>query len=138
MTRIDFHLNSADRLQYACRLVRRIRRAEQNVVVFADPLTIAEFDRLLWSFSQLDFIPHVFVGDPLASRTPVLLCSEALDTPHSDNLLNLSPTTPPFFSRFERLFEVVGKGERDLAQARDRWRFYRDRGYPLNTHQAAT
>ncbi len=136
MTRVDFHLGTADKLHYACRLVRKIRRAGQNVVVFGDPLTIAEFDRLLWTFSQLDFIPHVFAGDPLAGRTPVLLCSEAVDTPHAQNLLNLSHATPPFFSRFERLFEVVAADEQDRAQARERWRFYRDRGYPLASHEA--
>lgn len=138
MTRVDFHFGAPDKLQYACRLVRKIRRAGQQVVVFGDPLTLAEFDRLLWTFSKLDFIPHVFAGDALADRTPVILCSEAADTPHSDNLVNLSHATPPFFSRFERLFELVSTEERDRSQARERWRFYRDRGYPLAGHQLAT
>ena len=137
MTRVDFHFNAPDKLQYACRLVRKIRRAGQRVVVFGDPLTIAEFDRLLWTFSQLDFIPHVMAGDPLADRTPVILCTEAADTPHVDNLVNLSPSTPPFFSRFERLFELVSTDDRDRALARERWRFYRDRGYPLAGHELA-
>ncbi len=135
MTRVDFHFNAPDKLQYACRLVRKIRRAGQRAVVFGDPLTLAEFDRLLWTFSQLDFIPHVFADDALAEHTPVILCSEPTDTPHADNLINLSPTTPGFFSRFERLFELVSNDERDRALARERWRFYRDRGYPLTGHQ---
>lgn len=135
MTRVDFHFNAADKLGYACRLVRKIRRTGPQVVVFGDPLTIAEFDRLLWTFSQFDFIPHVRAGDPLAGRTPVILCSEAGETPHSDVLVNLSPGTPPFFSRFERLFEVVSSDARDRSLARERWRFYRDRGYPLAGHQ---
>ena len=70
MTRVDFHFNATDKLGYACRLVRKIRRTGPRVVVFGDPLTLAEFDRLLWTFSQLDFIPHVHAGDPLAGRTP--------------------------------------------------------------------
>ncbi|MEN9315434.1 MAG: hypothetical protein RIS35_1827 [Pseudomonadota bacterium] len=134
MTRIDFHFNAPDRLEYASRLVRKIYRTGQKVVVFGDPKVVAELDRLLWTFSALDFIPHVLSSDPLAGRTPVILCSEAFETPHADVLVNLSRQTPPFFSRFERLVEVVTPDDEDRAGARDRWRFYRDRGYPLHSH----
>jgi len=138
MTRIDFHFNAPDKLQYGCRLVRKAYRAGQRVVVFGDPVAIAQFDRALWSFSQLDFIPHVAAGDPLAANTPVLLCSDPVDTPHTDVLVNLSARTPAFFSRFERMIEVVGRDEDDRAQARERWRFYKDRGYPLASHDLAS
>ena len=138
MTRIDFHFNAPDKLQYGCRLVRKAYRAGQRVVVFGDAVAIAQFDRALWSFSQLDFIPHVAAGDPLAASTPVLLCSDPVDTPHADVLVNLSARTPAFFSRFERMIEVVGRDEDDRAQARERWRFYKDRGYPLASHDLAS
>jgi len=137
MTRIDFHFNAPDKLQYACRLVRKIYRAGQRVVVFAEPVAIAQFDAALWSFSQLDFIPHVAAGDPLAARTPVLLCSEPVETPHCEVLVNLARETPAFFSRFERMIEVVTGDEEDRAQARGRWRFYKDRGYPLESFDLA-
>ena len=137
MTRIDFHFNAPDRLTYASRLVRKVFRTGQKIVVFGDPDTIAELDRHLWTFSALDFIPHVLSSDPLADRTPVILCSEACETPHADVLVNLSRETPAFFSRFERLVEVVTADEDDRSSARARWRFYRDRGYPLQSHDLA-
>ena len=137
MTRIDFHFNAPDKLQYASRLVRKAYRAGQRVVVFADSGAVEELDRVLWTFSPLDFIPHVRAADPLAAQTPVLLCSEPCDTPHADVLVNLSTQTPSFFSRFERLVEVVTASEEDRDQARARWRFYRDRGYPLQSHDLA-
>ena len=74
------------------------------------------------------------VTHALAGRTPVILCSEPADTPHTDVLVNLSGRTPPFFSRFERMVEVVTPDEPDRAGARERWRFYCDRGYPLESH----
>lgn len=138
MTRIDFHFNAPDKLQYACRLVRKAYRAGQRVVVFADAVAVPEIDRLLWTFAPTEFIPHVRADDPLAAETPVILCSEPCDTPHADVLVNLSMRTPDFFSRFERLVEVVTPDEDDRGGARSRWRFYRDRGYPLQSHDLAS
>ena len=137
MTRIDFHFNAPDKLQYGCRLLRKIYRAGQRAVVYAPPTVLAALDRELWTFSPLDFIAHVPALDPLAASTPILLCSEPVDTPHSDVLVNLALQTPSFFSRFERLIEVVTQADDDRAAARDRWRFYKERGYPLSSFDLA-
>lgn len=135
MTRIDFHVNAPDKLGYCCRLLRKIHRAGQNVVVFdPDVRALAEVDRALWSFSQLDFLPHVMINDALAPDTPILLASEPVDSPHHDVLVNLGAVLPDFFSRFERLIEIVGADEIERAQARSRWRHYKDRGYPIETY----
>jgi len=139
VTRVDFHVNAPDTLGYACRLVRKAYRAGQRVVVFADdPARLASFDQALWSFSQFDFIPHVLAGDRLAARTPVVLASADTELPHHEVLVNLGARLPPpFFARFERLIEVVGSGDDDRGPARARFRFYKDRGYPVQTHDLA-
>jgi DNA polymerase III subunit chi len=49
-------------------------------------------------------------------------------------LVNLHPEPPPFFSRFERLAEIVGASEDDLLAGRARFRFYRERGYDMRQH----
>ena len=49
-------------------------------------------------------------------------------------LLNLHAEPPPFFSRFERLAELVASDERNVAAGRARFRFYRERGYELRQH----
>lgn len=135
MTRVDFHLNAPDKLKYGCRLVRKIYRSHHRVLVWCDdPVRLAEFDRLLWTFSQHDFVPHVGADDPLADETPVLLAAGAAETPFHEVLVNLGGGTPPMFSRFDRLIEVVAADDADREAARGRWRFYRDRGYPLDRH----
>lgn len=138
MTRVDFHFNAADKLHYGCRLIRKVYRAGSKVLVWCeDAVALAQFDELLWTFSDSDFIPHVMASDPLASETPVLLAAEPTESPHHEVLVNLGLLTPPNFSRFDRLIEVVASADSDREQARERWRFYKDRGYPLHAHDLA-
>ncbi len=134
MTQVDFHFNAPDKLHYVCRLLRKIYRSGKKSVVYCpQPQMLHELDQSLWTFSQLDFLPHVKASDPLAARTPIVLLPQAGETVHHDVLVNLASEMPPHFSRFDRLVEVVALEEEDRAQARLRWKYYKDRGYPLNT-----
>lgn len=135
MTRVDFHFNAPDKIAYGCRLVRKAYRAKHPVLVWCDDESrLDAFDRLLWSDSPTDFVPHVRADSALAPRTPILLAHETADTDAHDVLVNLGRITPPMFARFERLIEIVGTDEDDRIAARERWRFYRDRGYPMTRH----
>ncbi|SAL10439.1 DNA polymerase III subunit chi [Caballeronia humi] len=135
MTRIDFHSNVGDSIAYACRLVRKAYLSGEPIVVLAEPARLAAFDEQLWTFSPLDFVPHCMAGSPLAAETPVVLAANLDDVPHHRILVNLSMTVPPQFARFERLLEVVGNEEQELVAGRERYRFYRDRGYALNNYK---
>jgi len=138
MTRIDFHTNVGDSVLYACRLARKVWQAGQPVIVCADPMRLRAFDEQLWSFSPLDFVPHCMAGTPLAAETPVVLAASLDDVPHHHILLNLGLDVPAQFARFERLLEVVGNAPDELAAGRERYRFYRDRGYALNNYKQGT
>ena len=135
MTRIDFHSNVGDSLLYACRLIRKAYQAGQPTIVVAEPARLQAFDELLWTFSQNDFVPHCMAGTPLAAQTPIVLATNLDDVPHHQVLLNLGATVPAQFARFERLLEVVGNAHDELIAGRERYRFYRDRGYPLNNYK---
>jgi DNA polymerase III subunit chi len=137
MTQIDFHVNAPSKLNYACRLARKAYGAGARLVVHADDeRVLAEFDRLLWTFSSLDFVPHVRVRDRLAPVTPVHLAGprDLEACLHHDLIVNLGREQPSLFGRFERLIEIVGADDADLAAGRVRWKFYKDRGYPLKRH----
>lgn len=138
MTRIDFHSNIPDKLAYACRLVRKARAANCKIVMLAeDRDQLAALDEALWTFSDLDFLPHVTAGSPLAAKTPVIMSdSDAAELPHHEILINLSAGTPAHFARFERMFEIISSDEADRLAGRERYRFYKERGYPL-THFVA-
>jgi DNA polymerase-3 subunit chi len=120
---------------YACRLVRKAYLSGEPIIVLAEPARLAAFDEQLWTFSPLDFVPHCMAGSPLAKDTPVVLAANLDDAPHHRILINLGQSVPVQFARFERLIEVVGDDEEELAAGRQRFRFYRDRGYALNMHK---
>ena len=50
-------------------------------------------------------------------------------------LINLDSDVPLFFSRFERVAEILDQDPQTRQKGRERYRFYRDRGYDLNTHE---
>lgn len=134
MTRIDFYSEIGDKVAYACRLARKAYAARCRVVLFsADAGQSAALDEALWTFSELDFLPHVRADDPLAGQTPILLVDrDDQELPHHQVLVNLSGVLPKNFARFERMCELVSADDADRAAGRDRYRYYQQRGYPLS------
>ena len=136
MTKIDFYSGSSDKLQTACRLVAKVVQKGLKVMVYTDDVATADqIDKLLWTFSATEFIPHCRAGDKLADVTPVIVGHDATRIPHDDVLLNLAVENPSFFSRFHRLIEIAGSTPEDTGAARKRYRFYQDRGYEIRHHK---
>jgi len=135
MTRIDFYSNAESKLQVACQLVAKAFRERTPVVVYAPDQNAARgFDKLLWTYQAIGFIPHCLANDALAPETSVVIVTDDTEPAHYGVLVNLHEESPPAFSRFERLIEVVGTDEDDRQRARGRFRFYRDRGYEIHHH----
>jgi DNA polymerase III subunit chi len=135
MTTIDFYTHVADRLAVAARIVAKAYAARGSVrVLTPDRATTDALDRLLWLQTALSFLPHCRMDSALAAETPIWIDELPEHNGPCAILVNLNPTPPPFFSRFERLAEIVGKDEADAAAGRERFRFYRERGYELRTH----
>lgn len=135
MTRIDFYTKVDDKLRFACRLCAKAVAQKMRVNVYAPDTKLAErFDHLLWQTPATGFIPHCRAEALLAADTPVLIHTSGGELLHDTLLINLDGAWPPFFSRFQRLIEIVSGDTHDSATARDRYRFYRDRGYDISTH----
>jgi DNA polymerase-3 subunit chi len=139
VTQIDFYIHVEDKARTACRLAAKAFAQDLRMTMLCpDAETAARMDRLLWTFSATGFVPHCLAGDALASVTPVLLDGSASEPDHDQVLLNLSPERPPFFSRFQRLIEIVSRDDDDRRLARERYRFYRDRGYEIRSHDLSS
>jgi DNA polymerase-3 subunit chi len=138
--RVDFHFNVDHRLQYACRVTRKARAAGKTVLAYArEPDRLARFDAALWTFSALDFLPHVYADSPLATDTPIVLTLSSRAAPQRDVLLNLDDDTPEDFgtgvAQFERVIEVVSQDDAERLQARNRVAAYRAAGIEPTMHK---
>lgn len=136
MTGIDFYHGAGDKVQAACRLIGELHAQQRKVLVYAPAEELAaRVDRMLWCLPATGFVPHCRIDAQLAAETPVLIGGSLDDDAPHDVLINLDGELPPAFSRFERLIEIVGLEEADRIPARERYKHYRDRGYPLQAHQ---
>jgi DNA polymerase-3 subunit chi len=135
VTRIDFYRYAPDKLRFACRLAAIAWEHEKRVVVYApDAALRAEFDRLLWTFQSTKFVPHCVAGADVEADTPVVIAGDDYEPSHHEVLLNLGADKPPWFASFDRLLEVVGSDDADKALARDRYSFYKKRGYEIQVN----
>lgn len=135
MTQIDFYTKVAQKLQTACALcAKAIGRGMRVMVLTPDPDTTDRLDRLLWAHPATGFLPHVRARHRLAAVTPVIVDHDMTGYDGDELLMNLRMDTPDVFSRFQRLIEIVSLDEADVLGARQRYRFYRDRGYDIRSH----
>ncbi|MBA3032687.1 MAG: DNA polymerase III subunit chi [Gammaproteobacteria bacterium] len=134
MTHITFLHSAADRIQSAAQWLQQAWADRQSVLVYVpDADHATRLDRLLWTQPALSFLPHCRIDSPLATETPILL-TDQLDGPDLGNcLLNLGNTLPATFSRFEHLVEIVSTEDADRLPARERFKFYRERGYAIDS-----
>ncbi|MBQ0760906.1 MAG: DNA polymerase III subunit chi [Gammaproteobacteria bacterium] len=136
MTRIDFHIlslsSSEAAMHYACRLTEKAWRAGHQVYLHCDDVDATEaLDAMLWQYRDESFIPH---SRHPADENPVLVGCGDHAGEHCDVLVNLAKEVPAFFSRFKRLAEIVDQQDSNLSASRERYSFYKNRGYPLKTH----
>lgn len=139
MTQIDFYTHVNDKLHTVCQLVAKAYERKLKVLVFTpDSSTSSKLDNMLWTASAIGFLPHAIAGTVIAMETPIIIDHRGEDIAHDDVLVNLRNEWPPFFSRFQRLIEVVSVEENDRLAARERYTFYRDRGYPIKSHNLSS
>jgi len=136
VTSIDFYTNVADKHDLARKLcTKALANRARMVLWLPDQAACQRLSRSIWSLPPTGFVPHCSAEDPLAAKTPIILDYATGPFPHDEVLVNLRSEVPPFFSRFQRMIEIVSAtDEDDKREARSRFRHYRDRGYEMRTH----
>lgn len=132
MTKITFLHSARDRLRAIAAWLATASAERKPVLVYVPASEHRdELERLLWTQPPTGFAPHCRADARLAAETPIILASGLDDSRHDGCLLNLSDEIPPGFSRFRQLIEIVSVDDSDRLPGRERFRFYRERGYPL-------
>lgn len=136
MTKVDFYiLGAGSSEQVACRLAEKAYHLGKRIYIHTEtPQQARHMDELLWTFREGSFVPHEPYQAGSPSQSPIQIgCHESPET-DCEVLINLAAEVPLFFSRFSRVAELIGPQQEAKVQGRERFRFYRDRGYPLDTH----
>lgn len=143
MTQVDFYILAPqaddDRFGLACRLAEKAWQQGRRILLHTDSNDDARhLNGLLWSYREQSFIPHGQLGEADPELNPVLIGQPEQDPGEEhDVLINLATEVPTFFSRFDRVLECVDNNEAAKQASRDRYRFYKEHGYPLKTHDIA-
>ncbi len=140
MTRVDFYILGErardNRFSLACRITEKAWREGNRVYLHtANENECRHMDRLLWTYRDASFIPHGIVPGADAGLNPVLIGWQGEGGDEHQVLINLCPHVPDFFSRFERVIELIDNDPGVKQAGRQRYRFYKDRGYPLNDYR---
>lgn len=143
MTKVNFYKvqgNLDAVLALTCRLVERAWQQDTEVLIYTDEeQTAARMSDALWDWSAGSFLPHrlqaegpeniqIHAGPADADNVEQIIGQQ------HGLLVNLAAQTPGWFARFDKLCEFVHGDEALLAGKRHRYRFYKDRGYPLQYH----
>lgn len=140
MTEVDFYIlkDKAPQagMQFACRLAEKIFKDGHQVYInTTSGQQLKQLDDLLWTFRQGSFLPHAVCTSDEPEATPILLGHAIEPDGPSDVLVNLAEDIPAFFSRFSRVTELVSGDDTQREMARTRYKFYKDRGYTVRSHQ---
>ncbi len=137
MTKVDFYILSDSapdkRLRTACRVAEKAYTQGLATHIHTDSEDDSrKIDELLWTFHDRSFIPHT-LGITQADQREVTIAHGEIPQ-RCDVLINLAAGVPAFFSRFERVAEIIDQDAATRDTGRERYRFYRDRGYSLTHH----
>lgn len=134
MTKIDFYQVNGDEDLFTCRLIDLVYRRGHHIYVHTtDEQQARLLDDHLWVFRPDAFVPHVLHGSE--HEAPIRIGFDHEPEDHQDVLINLSGDIPHFFSRFDRVAEVVPVDQNSRQSARKNYTYYKERGYVLNYHE---
>ena len=144
MTQVDFYIigeQSARTLDImVCKLCNKALDRGFSVYINARNETQAyQLEEHLWTFKADSFLPHqnLLTDSSLINNVfiPIIInVGEQIPDGYDQLMINLDKDIPHFFSRFQRVAELVDSHENEKLMGRSRYRYYSDRGYLLKKH----
>ncbi|GAB1264840.1 DNA polymerase III subunit chi [Aurantivibrio infirmus] len=149
--KVDFYVLDKDsvneRLKFVARLLEKLQKLGKSARILVENDESAQtLDDFLWQFPAESFLPHrrfepsqasSSEEEQSSSNSPVLIqvANQAVGKSETyDVLIDLSTEAASTQFQHPRIVEVVIQEPGILASTRARYKFYREQGYPLQSH----
>lgn len=133
-------LNSSQKQKVVCDLTEKCYLAKKRVVIFSEhPEDAKEIDRLLWTWKQSSFIPHIYSTTlETASYEPIQITSQIVNNFDYNVLIVLDTVPTEALNKFEMVIEFAEKYDISrLTESRKRYKMYKSQHYQIETLQPA-
>lgn len=146
MTQVDFYViednDHRGAEKFACKLTEKIYKQGYTIYIHTqDEEQSNRMDDLLWTFRQGSFIPHAKAEVISDENIKVLIGSlnqqHLIDETKGEILINLASKIPMSYQKFSRIAELVSQEHQRKASAREHYRYYRDQGCKIASHQVS-
>lgn len=132
MTRVRFYTQVTHPPSLIASLSEKALAQQHFVTVYAhDEAHAKQISDFLWQLPAPSFIAHAMANEPHSKRSALQLAWQTDHIQQDDILLNCQAQQPLFFGQFKHVFEIVSTDPNDMVAGRQRYAFYRDRGYPI-------
>ncbi len=121
----------------ACDLAAKAWRLGKRVLIACETEHQAQaLDEALWAREADDFVPHNLSGEVTTYATPIEISWKGKrNAQRRDLLISLQTALPDFINSFNQIIDFVPVDETEKAQARERYKQYRQLGWQLSTEQ---
>ena len=130
MTNIQFIFNVADKQGLIFEIIASsVKKNRSSLTLFDDKALMVSLSDMLWHNDVFSFLPHQTNKSSSINR----ICLSNNSIKHMDDILiNATNEKIEGFSRYLKLYELIGLDELEKANARKRFTFYKDCGYKLS------
>ena len=131
MTNVQFIFNVEDKsILLQKLLLQNLKKKKTSLVFCEDQSELRALSENLWVNSGVNFFPHM--ADEPYENEMIILSNDRIDW-MDDTLINFSSSLIDGFNRYLKLIELVTDDEKTKVKARDRFKFYKDCGYKVNS-----
>ncbi|WP_349432399.1 DNA polymerase III subunit chi [Methylomarinum sp. Ch1-1] len=141
MPEVSFYIlpsqSQQERQAFACKLIEKVYRSGHYCYVLSDSEQQSQqLDDQLWTFRPGSFVPHQrHQGQLPAIRRTILIGGDPVPEQWREVVVNLSATPPQQSEHCGRILEILDNSEATKQVGRNRYRYYREAGLDITTHQ---
>lgn len=129
-----YHLSKYPVAKALPKLLEKIHQAENRCLVLCqNDQEMKDLNEIIWTYASRAFLPHGSITDPSPEIQPVLLSTDSKNLNSAKVIIVLSGVIPENLHEFERCLDLFCDADGDVvvAQARKRYKSYKDDNYPL-------